>query len=137
MTVDNVWTLTEENMLVAAFHGHLPMDEVAVALHKTPGSIRWKLGQLGLGRTSCHPTGPSGAQQPAYDDEHPRRRFGDRLFKEAMLAAIKAGLERPFVGVIRSRSTRYIRRIHPAAEWRYRSPAAAIAELGASGGSDW
>lgn len=128
---DNAWTQAEESMLVSGFHAGIAPQRMADALRKTPGSVRWKLNQLGLVTMPC---APPGAAKPQYDEQALTVRRGDLAFKRAMLGAIRAGAERVRPGVIKSRAERYVRRIIPATESGYRSSAGYTADLGVDRG---
>ncbi len=128
---ENGWTQTEETMLVAGFRDGGTPDELADALGKTPGSVRWKLNVLGLVTLPC---APPGARKPQYDEQELAHRRGDLAFKRAMLLAIRAGAERAQPVVIRRRVTRYVRRIIPAVESGYRSSAGFAADMGVDNG---
>jgi hypothetical protein len=128
---ENEWTHAQESMLVTGFHAGIRLEHMADALGKTPGSVRWKLNQLGLTTLPCAPPGIS---KPQYDEQSVAVRRGDLAFKRAMLFAIKAGAERVRPGVIKSRATRYVRRVIPAVESGYRSSAGYVADLGSDHG---
>jgi hypothetical protein len=124
---ENHWTQAEEAMLVTGFHAGIAPRHMANVLRKTPGSVRWKLNQLGLTTLPC---APPGAAKPQYDEQRLEMRRGDLAFKRAMLGAIKSGAERVRPGVIKSRATRYVRHVIPAIESGYRSSAGYTADLG-------
>jgi hypothetical protein len=120
---ENVYSAVEETMLAASFKGGMTdIDDLAEALGKTPGSIAWRLNKLGLLKISLRPTGTGNFR--TYEYETLVRMQGDRRFKLAMLAAIKAGLEDPIIGVVRDRSARYIPTVRPPSPVEYRSSAA-------------
>jgi hypothetical protein len=125
------WTQAEEAQLVDGFRDGTALDELAAALGKTPGSVRWKLTQLGLDSLPCAPPGTS---KPQYDEQHLAHRRGDLAFKRAMLEAIRAGAERAEPVVIRSRVGHYVRRVIPVIESGYRSSAGYTAEMGVDHG---
>jgi hypothetical protein len=122
------WTPAEEALLVTAFHADLPPERMADALHKTPGSITWKLNALGLRKGNPDATGP------AFDTmtlEDYRARQSDLAFKRAMLKAIASGAEKAVPCVVRARQpTRYIACVRAPSDSGYRSSAAQAAELG-------
>ena len=128
---DNEWTSAQESMLVTGFRAGIKPEHMAEALRKTPGSVRWKLNQLGLTRLPC---APPGAAKSQYDEESAGRRRGDLAFKRAMLCAIHAGTERVRPEVRRSRTTRYVRHVIPAIDSGYRSSAGYTADMGADNG---
>jgi hypothetical protein len=128
---ENGWTQAEEAQLIDDFHAGIELDDIAAALGKTPGSVRWKLTQLGLDSLPC---APPGTPKPQYDEQHLAHRRGDLAFKRAMLTAIRAGAERAEPVVIRSRIGHYVRRIIPALESGYRSSAGYAADMGADRG---
>jgi hypothetical protein len=128
---DNEWTQAQKSMLVTGFHAGIEPGHMADALGKTPGSVRWKLNQLGLTTLPC---APPGAAKPQYDEQSLTTRRGDLAFKRAMLGAIHAGAERVQPGVIRSRASRYVRRVIPAIESGYRSSAGYTADMGTDHG---
>ena len=124
---ENEWTQVEEAMLVTSFHAGIGPEHIAQALRKTPGSVRWKLTQMGLTRLPC---APPGVAKPQYDEQGVAVRRGDLAFKRAMLFAIKAGTERARPGVIKSRAKHYVRRVTPTIESGYRSSAGYTADMG-------
>jgi hypothetical protein len=128
---DNAWTQAEETQLIGDFRAGREPDDIAVALSKTPGSVRWKLTQLGLGALPC---APPGTPKPQYDEQHLEHRRGDLAFKRAMLDAIRAGTEHAEPMVIRSRFAHYVRRVIPALESGYRSSAGYTADMGVDHG---
>jgi hypothetical protein len=123
-----VWTPAEEALLITAFHAGMPPERMADALHKTPGSITWKLNALGLRKGNPDATGP------AFDTmtlEDYRARQSDLAFKRAMLSAIAAGAEKAVPCVVRAkRPRRYIACIRAPSDSGYRSSAALAMELG-------
>jgi len=127
----NEWTPTQETMLVTGFRAGMTLEHMADALRKTPGSVRWKLNELGLTRLPCAPPGAAKAQ---YDEESVGRRRGDLAFKRAMLCAIHAGTERVRPEVRRSRASRYVPHIIPAIDSGYRSSAGYTADMGTDNG---
>jgi len=128
---ENAWTQAEEAQLVDDFRAGIAPDDIASALRKTPGSVRWKLTQLGLESLPC---APPGTPKPQYDEQQLTHRRGDLAFKRAMLEAIRAGTERAEPVVFRSRVGHYVRRIIPAVESGYRSSAGYAADLGVDHG---
>jgi hypothetical protein len=124
---ENAWTHAEESMLVTGFHAGIKPEHMADALRKTPGSVRWKLNQMGLTTLPC---APPGTAKPQYDEQSLAVRRGDLAFKRAMLFAIKAGAERAQPVVIKSRASRYVRRVTPSIESGYRSSAGYTADMG-------
>jgi len=128
---DNEWTQAQESMLVTSFQAGLTPERMAPALCKTPGSVRWKLNQLGLVTLPC---APPGVAKPQYNERGTTTRRGDLAFKRAMLSAIHAGTERVQPGVIRSRTTRYVRRVIPMIDCGYRSSAGYAADMGTDNG---
>jgi hypothetical protein len=123
-----VWTPAEEAMLVSGFKAGLPPGRMADALHKTPGSISWKLNALGLLKGNPDATGPI-VQTVTLEDY--RARQSDLAFKRAMLEAIASGAEKATPCVVRAkRTTRYIPCVRPPSDSGYRSSAALAAELG-------
>lgn len=129
---ENEWTIAEEAMLVTGFHAGIRPEHMAEALRKTPGSVRWKLNQLGLATQPC---APPGSPKPRYEERNTESRRGDLAFKRAMLAAIKAGTENPVIGVVKSTSLRVIPRIPPSPAIQYRSSAALAVEMGDGSGT--
>ncbi len=128
---ENGWTQAEEATLVTGFRDGSPPDDLAGTLGKTPGSVRWKLNQLGLVTLPC---APPGIPKPQYDAQELAHRRGDLAFKRAMLLAIRAGAERAQPVVIRRRVARYVRRIIPVVESGYRSSAGFAADMGVDNG---
>ena len=128
---DNAWSAAQEARLIRGFHAGIGPDHMADALDKTPGSVRWKLTQLGLTSLPC---APPGSAKPQYDEQSIAARQGDLAFKRAMLDAIRAGAERAEPGVIRSRVGHYVRRVIPEVESSYRSSAGYTADLGSDNG---
>ncbi len=128
---ENAWTPAEEAQLVDGFRAGMELDHLADALRKTPGSVRWKLTQLGLVTLPC---APPGTPKPQYDEQHLQHRRGDLAFKRAMLGAIRAGAERVEPVVIRSRVGHYVRRVIPEVESSYRSSAGYTADMGVNHG---
>ena len=129
--MENEWTQAQESMLVTGFHAGIRPEHMADALRKTPGSVRWKLNQLGLATQPC---APPGTPKPQYDERDTESRRGDLAFKRAMLGAIRSGAERVRPGVIKSCSARYIPRVTPTIDSGYRSSAGYTAELGTDNG---
>lgn len=131
MAVENAWTQAEEAQLIDDFRSGIELNDIAVTLGKTPGSVRWKLTQLGLDALPC---APPGTPKPQYDEQHLAHRRGDLAFKRAMLAAIRAGTEHAEPVVIRSRVGHYVRRVIPVLESGYRSSAGYTADMGVDHG---
>lgn len=129
--VDNAWTQAEEAQLIEQFRAGVGPEDIAEALRKTPGSVRWKLTQLGLGSLPC---APPGSPKPQYDEQQLAHRRGDLAFKRAMLEAIRAGAERAEPVVFRSRVGHYVRRVIPEVESGYRSSAGYTADMGVDHG---
>jgi hypothetical protein len=129
--VENAWTQAEETQLIDDFHAGIGLGDIATALRKTPGSVRWKLTQLGLDTLPC---APPGTPKPQYDEQHLAHRRGDLAFKRAMLDAIRSGAERAEPVVIRSRVGHYVRRVIPVIESGYRSSAGYTADMGVDHG---
>lgn len=123
----NEWTLAEESMLVSAFRGGMKPEDIAEALRKTPGAVRWKLDRLGL---AARGRGPAEAPKTQRNDRDLMARRGDLAFKRALLDAIMRGAERARPGVITCATTRYIPRVRPTVESGYRSSAGYAAEMG-------
>jgi hypothetical protein len=130
---ENGWTQLDEAILVFGFQAGITPDRMAEALRKTPGSVRWKLNQLGLAKLPCAPPGTP-KPQPQYDEQHRNDRRGDLAFKRAMLSAMSGGAERARLGVIRSCAARYVRHIIPEVESGYRSSAGYTADMGVDRG---
>jgi hypothetical protein len=124
---ENEWTGAEEATLVTGFHAGNTPEQLAHGLRKTPGSVRWKLNQMGLTTLPC---APPGTAKPQYDEPSAAVRRADLAFKRAMLFAIKAGAERARPGVITSHASHYVRRITPMIESGYRSSAGYTADMG-------
>jgi len=128
---DNGWTQAEETQLIDDFHAGTGIEDIAAALRKTPGSVRWKLTRLRLDRLPC---APPGTPKPQYDEQRLEHRRGDLAFKRAMLEAIRAGAERAEPMVIRSRVGHYVRRVIPEIDSGYRSSAGYMADMGVDHG---
>ena len=128
---DNAWSAAQEARLIRGFHAGIGPDHMADALDKTPGSVRWKLTQLGLTSLPC---APPGSAKPQYDEQSIAARQGDLAFKRAMLDAIRTGSEHVRPVVMRSRASRYIRRVIPVSDSGYRSSAGYTADLGSDNG---
>lgn len=123
-----VWTHAEESLLVTGFRAGLGPEHMAEALHKTPGSIRWKLNALGLLKGNPDATGPT-SETVTLEDYEVRK--SDLAFKRAVLKAIASGAEKVVPRVVRAKPTaRYIPCVRPASDSGYRSSAALAAELG-------
>ncbi|HEY1543482.1 MAG TPA: hypothetical protein VGG01_13805 [Xanthobacteraceae bacterium] len=128
---ENAWTQAEEAQLIEEFRAGVRLGDIAEALRKTPGSVRWKLTQLGLDSLPC---APPGTPKPQYDEQQLAHRRGDLAFKRAMLDAIRAGAEHAEPVVIRSRVGHYVRRVIPEVESGYRSSAGYTADMGVDHG---
>lgn len=123
----NEWTLAEETMLMAALRDGVSTENIARTLRKTPGSVRWKLNQLGLTRLGC---GPAAIRKVHRDDQTLAAQRSDRAFRRAMLDAIRRGVERAQPGTIKSTAKHYIPRVTPLIESGYRSSAGYTADMG-------
>ena len=118
-----IYTAHETAVLIEAHAANIPLSVVAGALGRKPEAVAAKLRRMGLVRSDLTP-------RPHFDTEMVRRRYGDLRFKLAMLAAIKKGAEKAFIGVVQSRSAHYIRRVHPPSMTDYRSSAAMAIDIG-------
>lgn len=123
MSDDNKWTPTQVAMLEALYPaGNHSINDLAEALHKTPGAIRHKVRNLGLASLA-------NANNEKDDLNRMQVRRGDRAFKTAMLAAIKGGAENPFIGVFRTKGkARYVPTVRAASDSGYRSSAGYTAD---------
>jgi hypothetical protein len=106
------FTPDEAAVARAAAVANLTPYQIASALKRPPRMVIWNLEKMSLA--------PPRAPAPVVlDAPKPQARLlwlmlQDRRFKHAMLAAIKAGHENPFVGVFRSkRSETFARSIRP------------------------
>jgi hypothetical protein len=124
------WTRDEEAALRDAHRQGARPLEIAALLDRTPGSVRRKLTALGLATLPFAGPGAPKHQRETAAAERAAARRGDLAFRRAMLKAIAAGTESPFVGVIKTPGAPFARLAPPPSGSGYRSSAAMCAEIG-------
>jgi hypothetical protein len=124
------WTRDEEAALRTAHRDGAGPREIAALLDRSPRSVRRKLTSLGLATLPFAGPGAPKPQRESAAAERAAARRGDFAFRRAMLKAIAAGTESPFVGVIKTPGAPFARPAPPPSASGYRSSAAMCAELG-------
>ncbi len=127
------WSRSQEKTLRRAFRDGLTPEDIAGRMAgRTPGAVRWKLNELGLGHH-----GPKSENAFEGDDGREvmflerRRMRGDLAFKRALLAAIKSGAEKVCPCVMRARAPRrFVPPLRAEGPSHDRASAARAAEMG-------